>query len=260
MFRSGPGGFEGLGAIEGLKRCHSLGLAAAEVEFTYGVNMSDDTAREVGALAKVLGISLSIHAPYYINLASEEPDKIEASKKRILDSVERGHHMGAEFVVFHAAFYGKRTPEETYAMAKEAVEDIMGAIEKKGWSPRIAPETTGKPSQFGSLDELRQLADDTGCAICVDFAHLKARANGVVDYDAVCRKLKAVGHLTGHFSGIEWTPKGEKRHIPTQEKDVGELLAALKKHGISIRLINESPHPMADAAMTMKVAKEKGLL
>lgn len=259
MFRSGPGGFEGLGAVEGLKRCHELGLDAAEIEFTYGVNMSNETAKEVGALAKALGVSLSVHAPYYINLASEEPEKIEASKKRILDSVERGHHLGAEFVVFHAAFYGKRTPQKTFEMVKDAVAGLMAAIKRNAWSPRIAAETTGKPSQFGSLDELRHLAKETGCAVCVDFAHLRARNNGVVDYDAVCVKVKGIEHVTGHFSGIQWSEKGEKRHIPTEEALVAELLSYLKKHGISIRLINESPQPMDDAVMTMRLAKKGGL-
>jgi deoxyribonuclease-4 len=257
--KSGPGGFEGLGYEKGLERCHELGLDACEVEFTYGVNMSNETADEVGKLAKSLGISLSIHAPYYINLASEEAPKIAASKQRILDSVERGHHMGAEFVVFHAAFYGMRTKDETYVMVKDAVDDLMATIKKKGWTPLIATETTGKPSQFGDIDELSRLSEETGCAVCVDFAHLKARNAGVVDYDEMCMKVKKIKHKTAHFSGIEWTAKGERRHVPTDEKLIKELLQHIKNHGISIRMINESPEPMKDAAKTLKLAKGMGL-
>jgi len=259
MIRSGPGGFDGLGPIEGLRKAASMGCNAIEVEFTYGVRMKQEVAKEFGKEAKKLGISISIHAPYYINLASEESEKIVASKKRILDSVERGHDMGAEFVVFHPAFYGKRSPDETYAMARDAIIDMMKTIKNNGWTPRIATETTGKPSQFGSLAELERLAKETGCAVCVDFAHIKARQNGIIDYDAVCESLKRIKHLTGHFSGIEWTPKGEKNHIPTDTKLIEELLGYLKKHTIAVRIINESPQPYVDAATTMRIAKRMGL-
>jgi deoxyribonuclease-4 len=259
--KSGPGGFEGLGAIEGLKRCAEMGLNACEVEFTYGVNMNNEMADEVGKLAKSLNISLSIHAPYYINLSSDEKKKISASKKRILQSVERGHHMGAEFVVFHPAYYGKRTPEETYALVKEAVVDMLAVIKKNGWTPLIATETTGKPSAFGSLDELERLSRETGCAVCIDFAHLRARNNGVVDYDDVMKKIKRIkaGHITAHFSGIEWTAKGERRHLVTEDSLIKDLLTHLKKHNINIRVINESPEPMHDAQKTIMIAKKLGI-
>lgn len=264
--KSGPGGFEGRGWKDGLEHVHALGLDAAEVEFVYGVNMDESTAKELGALAKKLGISLSIHAPYYINLASEDKAKIAASKKRILDSVRSGHAMGAEFVVFHPAFYGKRTPEETYAMAKDAILDLLAEIKKHEWSPLIATETTGKPSQFGSLEELERLSKETGCAVCVDFAHLKARNAGVIDYDKVMTLVAKIkpGHLTAHFSGIEWTAKGERNHVVTEEALIKELLSCIKKHGIGsvqhpLRIINESPEPSSDAAKTMRLAKKTGL-
>ncbi len=253
--RSGPGGFDGGGPLEGLAKAHGLGLDAIEVEFTYGVRMKKDVAQAFGKKAKELGISISIHAPYYINLASEEPQKIVASKKRILDSVERGHDMGAEFVVFHPAFYGKRTHEQTYAMVKDAIIDMMKTIRENGWTPMIATETTGKPSQFGSLAELARLSNETGCAVCVDFAHIKARQNGVIDYDEVCTTLKTIKHITGHFSGIEWTAKGERNHIPTDAKLIEELFSYLKKHDISMRVINESPQPYKDAALQMSIAR-----
>ncbi len=264
--KSGPGGFENKGWQEGLEKIHALGLDAAEVEFVYGVNMNAETAKALGDLAKKLGISLSIHAPYYINLASEDKAKIAASKKRIIDSVRSGHEMGAEFVVFHPAFYGKRTPEETYALAKEAIVGMLAEIKKNKWTPKIATETTGKPSQFGSLEELERLSAETGCAVCVDFAHLKARHNGVIDYDKVMTTIAKIkpGHLTSHFSGIEWTEKGERNHKPTDEALIKELLSYLKKHGIGtqqhpLRIINESPQPSEDAALTLKIAKKMGM-
>ena len=147
----GPAG-AGTSSVEGLGEVAKLGLDAVEVPFTYGVRMSNKTAKEVGKAAKKVKLNLSIHAPYYINLASEEKEKITASMKRILDSCERAHHMGAKYVVFHAAFYGKREHEEVYEMVKWAVEKMHETIEEQGWKVKLAPETTGKGSQaFQSL-------------------------------------------------------------------------------------------------------------
>ena len=104
----GPGGTAGLGYDEGLKKISELGLTALEVEYTHGINMSNATAKKVGELAKKLKISLSCHAPYFINLASEEKAKVNASKIRILQSCERMHYLGGGPVVFHPGFYHPR--------------------------------------------------------------------------------------------------------------------------------------------------------
>src|SRR3989338_5704999 len=101
MIKLGPGGTAGLGYEEGLKEISRLGLTALEVEFTHGVNMSNDTAQAIGNIAKNLNVSLSCHAPYFINLASAEEVKIDASKMRILHSCERMHNLGGGPVVFH---------------------------------------------------------------------------------------------------------------------------------------------------------------
>ena len=106
MIRIGPGGLSGLSYEEGLKKIHKLNLNCLEIEFTYGVHMKNDDAIKIGKLAKKLGISLSVHAPYYINLCTEDPEKLVASKKRIMDSVVRAELMGASVVVFHPGFYG----------------------------------------------------------------------------------------------------------------------------------------------------------
>ncbi len=249
----GPAGSSGLGNEEGLKKCRELGLEAMEVEFTYGVKMKNEEAKRIGELAKKLNISLSVHAPYYINLNSEEKAKIHASKQRILDSCERGHYLGAKFIVFHAAFYGKVSKEETYDAVKEAVLDLQKTIAKNKWDVTLCPETTGKAKQFGDLDELSRLAEETGCGVCIDFSHLKARYNGKIDYDEVCKKVKKIKIKTAHFSGIEYTEAGERRHIVTKESEIKELLSYLKKYEISIRVINESPDPFGDCMKSRKI-------
>jgi deoxyribonuclease-4 len=88
---------------------------------------------------------------------------------------------------------------------------------------------------------------ETGCHICVDFAHLKARYNGTIDYDAVMKKIEHVKDLHAHFSGIEYTPKGERRHLITTEAEIKELFKYLNKYKINLTIINESPQPMEDA-------------
>ena len=140
----GPAGSAGLGNEEGIKHAAELKLKAYEVEFTYGVRMSNTEAKKIGETAKKLGIKLSVHGPYYINLCSAEKAKIQASKKRILLSCERAHYMGASPVVFHAGFYQGRTKEEVYNIIKEQITDLQKTIKSKGWNVKLAPETTGK--------------------------------------------------------------------------------------------------------------------
>jgi deoxyribonuclease-4 len=126
----GPAGSAGLGNEEGVKHTKELGLEAMEVEFTYGVRMSNSDAKKVGEIAKKLGIKLSVHAPYYINLASKEKAKIEASKKRILQSCERAHYLNASPVVFHAGFYQGREKEEVYNLIKKEIIDLQKTIKQ----------------------------------------------------------------------------------------------------------------------------------
>ena len=251
MIKIGPAGSGGLGNLKGIHKVARMKLDCMEVEFTYGVRMSMDDAREVGALAKEKGIVLSVHAPYYINLASDEKEKIVASKKRILDSCERAAALGARNVVFHAGFYQKKTAAQTYRLIKKAIAEIQGNISKKKWKVKLCPEITGKPSQFGSAEELLKLMKATGCGICVDFAHLYARQQGEIDYTRSLKKLPQSFHA--HFSGIEYGEKGERKHLNTTPSFFKPLAEALLKSKRNVTLINESPRPHKDAAMMKRV-------
>ena len=242
----GPGGTAGLGYEKGLLEAHRLGFTALECEFTHGISLSNEKAKEIGELARKYKITLSVHAPYFINLASAKKEKIAASKKRILDSCERAHYLGAKYVIFHAAYYCKRDKEEIYHAVKAEMLDMQKAIKKNKWNAVLAPETTGKPSQFGSLDELKRLSDETGCAVCIDFAHILAR-EGSIDYKKILPIVKEIKQKTSHFSGINYGPSGEKNHEVTPSSEIEKLLKALVKHGISIAVINESPEPFKDS-------------
>ncbi len=254
---TGPAGF-GMSAEEGLQKCKELKLGAAECEFTYGVRMGNDTAKKVGALAKELGISLSIHAPYYINLANSDKKKLYLSYKNILDSAERGHHLGAKFICFHPASYMRLGKEECYQKVKKELVILMKMIKQKGFDVILCPETMGKLGQFGDMDEILRLVKETGCGACVDFCHLLARNQGKLDYDEVLEKIKKIpkGKLTCHYSGVEWTEKGEKRHVLVDINNWKMLVEKIKKHKLDLRIINESPEIYDDAVKMMKVIEK----
>lgn len=250
----GPAGSGGRGNLKGITEVARLGLDCMEVEFTYGVRMQPEMAEAVGALADERGVRLSVHAPYYINLAAYEEDKVVASCQRILDSCHRAHLMGARNVVLHAGFYQKRSARETYRLIRDQIVDLQEQIRQAAWDVVLCPEITGKPSQFGSPEELLELTADTGCGLTVDFAHLYARQQGIIDYDALMPSLPLKLHA--HFSGIEYTAKGEKKHTRLQPSDFQPLLTALVRHRKQATIICESPEPFEDAVMMKAMATQ----
>jgi len=251
----GPAGI-GSDYESNFKRFKEAGLGCAEVEFTHSVYMKNNKiAEKVGESAKEHKIDLSVHCPYYINLVSADKSKIAASKKRILASVERGHYLGAKYAVFHAGYYGKLTKMQAYQGMENAIADMQDTIKDNKWKVMLAPELMGKDSSFGTIDELYNLHKALGCAACFDFAHLKAAYRGNINWKYVFDMMKKFRFkpLTAHMSGIEWGPKGEKRHKLTPEKDIKEVLQWVKKYKFDIRIINESPDPFNDSVKTLKI-------
>ncbi len=255
MIRLGPAGSPLKSTLEGISYLKKINLDAMEVEFTYGVRMKNELAKKIGEIAEKLGISLSVHAPYYINLASKDKEKIEASKKRILDSCERAHYLKASHVVFHPGFYGDYSKEECFDIIKKEIINIQNEIKKKNWKTTLAPETTGKMSQFGSLKELLRLRNEIGCEICVDFAHLYAR-NGKINYTDIFNQLKSIKHIHSHFSGIEFGEKGERRHLVMEKKDFLPLAREILKRRKDITIICESPVTWQDSLKMKEIIDE----
>jgi deoxyribonuclease-4 len=159
--------------------------------------------------------------------------------------------MGARNVTFHAGFYQTRTAEQTYARIKKALVGLQKQIARHKWQVILCPEVTGKPSQFGSLEELLRLRKETGCGITVDFSHLYARHQGDIDYGRILKKLPQKFHA--HFSGIEFGDKGERKHIRTTRSFFEPLARALIQRRADITIINESPKPYEDAVMMKKM-------
>lgn len=249
MIEFGPGGLGGVKeAVSNLERYHKLGLKACEIEFTYGVYLKPGMPEieKIKETSRKLGIRLSIHAPYWINLNSEDRKKIEQSKKRIIDCCEVGELLGCECVVFHPGYYGKKSRQETYEIIKKEIIEMHEVIKENKWKIKLAPETTGKVNVFGTVEEILRLVKDTKCGFTVDFSHLMARVQGKTSYKEIYEHFKSFDSLHCHFSGIEWTSKGEKNHKLTEEKEIKELLAVLPKNK-DITIINESPDPVGDS-------------
>ena len=251
--RFGPAGLGPVKTAEKvLESYHKKGLKACEIAFTYSVYIKNESdAKAIGKKAKELDIDLSIHAQYWVNLNSEEKEKREATKKRILDCCEIGEKMGAKVVVFHPGYYGKNR-EGAYDVIKEGILDLMKTIKKNGWKIKIAPETMGKVNVFGSVEEVAKLVKDTGCSFCIDFAHILAR-DKEVDYAKV-KRLFPQKEWHVHFSGIIYGEKGEKSHKNTEKEEWKTLLKNLPKDK-NIRIINESPSMIEDSVEGLKLSK-----
>lgn len=255
MIRFGPAGLGPVkDAIETLEEYHTLGFRACEIAFTYGAYIKNkDEAVAIGIKAKELGIKLSIHGSYFINLNSAEKEKIEKSKERILECCKVGTWLQADCVVFHPGFYGKMNKEETYENIRTAILDIRGQIKEKHYTPKLAPEMMGKVNVFGSVDEITKLVQDTGCSCCIDFAHILARYREY-KFDEVLENFKDVKDLHIHFSGIVYGDKGEKHHKKTPEEDLRKLVSHLPKDK-EITIINESPDMIEDSIEGLKIYK-----
>ncbi len=257
----GPAGSPAKSTLDGLRFLSDIGLKAMEVAFTHGVKMGSATAKQIAEENKKYDMALSIHAPYYINLTSDDGRKIKESKQRIIDSCHRGHIMGAHKIVFHTAYYGKRSKEETYDLVKHGVEELMDNIKENKWNVELLPETAGRLAQFGDLDEIISLSKDTGCNLCIDPAHLYARNNGRIDFSEMFDKLKESGkkELHFHFSGINYGPRGERNHLILNGKpDFREFAKELLSRKISATVISESPITWQDSIKMKNILEKLG--
>jgi len=256
--RLGPAGMGKVKEVEHtFEEFKGLGIKASEIPFTYGVYIKKkEDALRVKKYAEKFGIQLSIHAPYWINLNSEDSEIVEKSKERILACCEIGTLLGADIVVFHPGYFGKRTKEESYGNIRFQIQEMMKICKEKKYTVKLAPETTGRLNVFGSLDEIEQLGADTGCGFCIDFAHLLARYKSY-SFDEVKKRFGKYRKWHVHFSGIEYGTKGEKKHKRTQKKEWKKLLKNLPKDK-EIIIINEGPNPLADTILGIEILRSKG--
>ncbi len=252
------------GTIKGIEFAKSLGINGMEMEWVQRVPNNPEHANEIRKTAEKYDIALTVHAPYFVNLNSQDKMKLEASKKRILDALEMAEIAGAVSVCVHPAFYQSVDPSVVFENVRKATADIMK--KKKTFFPHVnlAYETMGKQTQFGTLEEVLKLSKEFDIYPCVDVAHMHARANGAMNttkewnelLDVYTRYLgkKSLKSMHLHFSGIEYGMKGEKRHLPVQESDARwkDFLRVLKDRGVEGALVCESPLMEIDTLLLQK--------
>ncbi len=269
--RFGPAGIplaltKNRNAVEGVRKVAELGLDAMELEFVYGVRMPPATASKVRVAAKEESVALTAHGPYYINLNSSEEEKVKSSVKRILDTARVAYAAGASSITFHAATYMKDPPGKVYDKVKSCLKSIVKTLKDEGVEVWVRPETTGKGSQFGSLQELVRLSKEAEMVLpCVDFAHIHARSGGKYnsreEFAEILSLLESelgrecLDNMHIHVSGIKYTEKGEQSHVNLEESDMryADLVDVWKEFKVKGVVISESPNLEGDALLLKKL-------
>ncbi|MFH1664470.1 MAG: TIM barrel protein [archaeon] len=249
----------------GIKRIKELGLGCMELEFVHSVNISRDVAPKIKSVAVKAEVELTVHAPYYINLNALERPKFHASVNRILSAARIGFLCGAKSVVFHAGFYLQQNPVTVSEKIKAGIKEIEKKLLDEGIDIWLRPETTGKATQWGSLEEIVFLSEDFERVLpCVDFSHLHARSAGKNNsFDEFTENLsliesklgrKALDEMHIHLSGIAYSDKGERNHLILKESDMNykDLLKVLKDFKVKGWLTCESPNLEEDALLLKK--------
>jgi len=247
-----------------------------EAEFVRGVSMKEESAKLARAASEGNSISLSCHAPYYINCCAKEKQKLEASVRHIVASAQACFWLGASPAVFHPGYYMGRTPKECAPLVTDTLKRCFSKMDELGIKGvRLGAELTGKKSAYGSLDEIISLSERFGVdhlIPVVDFAHYHARVKRLKareDYSEILVQLEshlgseATKNFHCHFSGIAFTGAGEQNHLPisSQSPPFAPLAKELASRGFSGTVICESPLIEKDALVLqneyLKTAKTR---
>ena len=247
---------------DGVKRIAELGLDAMEIEFVRGVRMKADLASKTREAAIDNGVVLTVHAPYFINLLSDDPAKVSASVKRIVESARVGYLAGAWSVVFHAGYYGKYDSETAIKIVRDHLKKVIDILNDLGVRIWVRPETMGALAEFGSLEEVISIVEGIDYALpCIDFAHIYARSLGKINSYEDFRKIlevieerlgrEALDNMHIHISGMEYGPRGERKHLNLQESEINwvDALKVIKEFDVKGVLICESPNLEEDALL-----------
>lgn len=255
--RTGKGSYSA--AFEVIKE---MNLDGMELEFVHGVRMSPEQRAFVKKFREENNYVITAHAPFYINLNSKEEDKIESSVNRIIETALTADEAGAFSITFHAAFYMGKDKETVYNLVKSQISKISEFLSARQVNVWIRPETTGKESQWGNLDEILRLSKSFDNVLpCVDFSHLHARSIGKYNtYDEFSKILETIGqqigshaleNFHGHIAGIDYGGKGEKKHLNLEKSDMNykDLLKVMKEFNLKGALVCESPNIEDDAKL-----------
>ncbi len=252
------------GTPHGIRRARELGLDCLEMAWVNGVRMGDEAADRIAAAARETGLELTAHGPYYVNLCGEA-DVVQRSLERLLHTARMAERCGARSFCFHAGFYQQLAPDQADRMVRAGLSSITSRLRREGVSVDVRPELTGKPSQVGSLDEILGWSESIeGVRPCVDFSHQYARHGGAFntyrEFGEILERIRdrlgrgALERLHVHIAGIEFGPRGERRHLPLRESKFRyrELLRALKDCRVSGWVVCESPAMEDDAVLLQR--------
>ena len=265
MLRFGPAGYpegakDGANAVE---RVREMGLDALELQFGRQVNLSDERATAIRRKAEELDVRLSAHAPYYISLNSV-PETYQKSMEWIMRTARVAAQAGAWIIVVHAATYAGKDPEIATEAVMRGLSECLDQMDKEGLDVVLGLETMGRGSTWGTLDEIgRVVGALKGVQPVVDFAHIHARYGGSLRSEEDFRKLVEAmtsmhpGRLHCHYSCIEYTKAGERKHLPlsARDPDFSHLVPVLRGISRECTIICETPTPSADA---MNMRREYG--
>ncbi len=254
--------------LEAPKWLKEKGLNAFEYSFGRGINLSLDAAEKLGEEMAKEGICPSVHAPYYINLANPDGEKRKASLNYILESAIRAHHLRADRVVVHIGSPMKMPRQEALSNCREGILAALLMLEEHRLSHiHLCPETMGKKGQIGNLEETLDFCRmDERLIPCLDFAHIHAldqgRLGSTADFEKVLNTAESIlgldrmRNMHVHFSTIEYTAAGEKRHRTFADREYGprfhHLAPLLKERGYQPHILCECRGTMAEDALEMK--------
>jgi len=245
-----------------------MGLDCYEYQCGRGVNLGEETARRIGKAALDAGIVMSLHGPYFINLSSAEPERVEKNLKYITDACRAARWMGGDRVIVHCGGLSGLTREEAFANTGAGLMLALARLEAQGLDDiALCVETMGKVSTIGTTEEVARLcALDTRLVPCIDFGHVNSREQGslktVADFHGIFDILEAeLGRartraMHAHFSRIEFSKGGEVRHWTLADTQFGPdyrlMLEAVQQRGLCPRIICESAGTQAEDARLMK--------
>ncbi len=246
----------------------NMGLDCFEYSFGRGVNMSDEKAISIGNAFKNAGVEISVHAPYYVNFANPDEENAVKSYNYVIQSAKKVKLMGGKRVVFHSASQGKAEREQAVSLTEKRLHVLCDIIYKESLDDLFfCPETMGKLGQIGTVEEIVRFCKiDKVFVPAIDFGHVNARENGSLkteqDYlnilsymtDNLGYEKASVFH--SHFSKIEYSKKGEVRHLTFADTVYGPefypLALVLKKLKLYPYIVSESAGTQDVDALEMK--------
>lgn len=257
------------GSVGAVMQIAALDLGALELGWVQSVRVTETTCNDIHEKAAAEMVLISVHAPYFINLNADD-EEWPKSRKRLMDAAYFGHLAGATDIIFHPGSYFNRPAEEVLPIAIERLKGCVAELRAANNPVTLRPETMGKPAMLGSLEDTLAMSQAVpGVEPCLDFAHLHARQgdgslNSYAEWKDVISHYEstlgkdALSRLHIHLSGISYTARGEREHLPLADSDLDlkGLFEALRDAGCQGRILCESPVLEEDTAKMKALWKD----